>query len=209
MVTVTATSRAMHAAAVAAVTAAGPESLRLVRPASGDGGEVVLPVAVADLGTERARIGRTVTIGLAAVALAAAIAGWWYVTAAADLEAQANEIEERLDGHRRRLAPSASGPGASDRDLLVTLSRETPMSVIALENLSAALPDDTHLTSLQIARGKLRLGGVTRDITALTTALEASTAFADPVSAAPTVRAAGGDRFTLDLKVTGAEATGR
>ena len=209
VVTVTATSRTMHAATIAAVTASEPGEVRLVRPATATEAEVVLPVVAADLGAERARIGRTVTIGLAAVAVAAAIGTWWYVAAADDVAARVSEIEERLDAHRRRMAPAATGATTSERDLIAALSRETPMSVIALENLSAALPDDTHLTSLQITRGKLRLGGVTRDIAALTTAIEASAAFTDPVFSAPTVRLARGDRFTLDLRAKGGEGAGR
>ena len=209
MVTVTATSRAMHAEAIAALSAAGPEELRLVRPATAETAEVALPIAVADGGAERERIGRTVMLGLAALLLVAAIGSWWYVTAAADLDAQVSEIEERLDGYRRRTAPSEGGAATSDRDLVAALSRDTPMSVVALENLSAALPDDTHLTALQIARGKLRLSGITRDVAALTTAIEASAAFAEPVFSAPTVRSTRGDRFTLDLRVGGAEVVGR
>jgi len=201
MVTVTATSRSLHAGVVAALAMVAPKELRLVAPTSDGGPETVLPVATADLGAERARIATTVQIGLAAAALVAVIGGWWFWSAGDDIAGQITEVEERLDGYRRRLAP-ASDAAASDRDIIAALSRDTPMTVIALENLSAALPDDTHLTGLQIGRGRLRMTGVTRDIAALTTAVEKSAAFAEPAFSAPTVRLAQGDRFTLDLKTT-------
>lgn len=208
MVTVTATSKAMHGAAIAAITARRPKELRLVRAAADGRSEVVLPVAAADVGAERARIGLTLRFGLAAIVAATVAGAWWYVSAADDIGSRVSEIEERLDAHRRRLMP-AGGAAKSDRDIIAALSRDTPMSVIALENLSTALPDDTHLTALQIGHGRLRMSGVTRDIAALTTTLEATALFTEPVFTAPTVRLARGDKFTLDLRVSGADGGGR
>lgn len=201
-VRVAATSRSMHAPLTSALAAIGPKELRLVRPAEGDEPEIVLPIATADQAAERQRIGRMVRIGLAALALVSVLGLWGWISASDDLGQQSAEIEDRLQGYQRRLAP-AGGAAASDRDLIATLSRETPMAVIALENLSTALPDDAYLTGLQISRGRLRMTGVTRDIAALTTAVEGQTGFGEPVFSAPTVRAAQGDRFTLDLRVTG------
>jgi general secretion pathway protein L len=208
MVTVTATSRAMHAATLTGLLATAPKELHLVRPATRDEAEVVLPIAAAEAGTERARIARTVRVGLAALALAAGLATWGYVSAAADIDTRTSEIEARIEAQRRRAAPVRDA-AASDRDLIAALSRDTPMSVIALDNLSAALPDDTYLSGLQISRGRLRMTGVTRDIAALTSAMEAAAVFGDPVFSAPTVRLARGDRFTLDLHTTGGEASER
>lgn len=208
MVSVAATSRSMHAGLTTALASAGPKEIRLVGPTDDGGAEVVLPIAAADVAAERGRIGLTVRIGLAALAVAAVLGLWGHLSAAADLDRQLAELEERLDGYQRRLAP-ARDAAASDRDLIAALSRETPMTVIALEQLSAALPDDTHLTGLQIGRGRLRMTGVTRDIAVLTTAVEATTGFGEPVLSAPTVRLAQGDRFTLDLKVAGAGGTKR
>lgn len=204
MVTVTATSRSMHAATVAALTALEPEDLRLVRPATDGEPEVELPIATADSGRERSRIARTVGLGLAALAAIAAVGTWWYVAAAAELDAGMWEIEERIAVQRRRAAPNREA-ATSDRDAIAALSRDIPMTVIALENLSAALPDDTHLTALQIGRGRLRMTGVTRDIAALTSAMETAGAFTEPTFSAPTVRLARGDRFTLDLRTAGTD----
>ena len=208
MVTVTATSKTMHAPMIAAISARGPKDGLLGGAAPDGAGGVVLRGATADLGAERARIGLTLRIGLVAVAAATVFGAWWYVAAADDIGTRVAEIEDRLDAHRRRLAPAA-GAARSDRDIIAALSRDTPMSVIALENLSAALPDDTYLATLQIGHGRLRMSGVTRDIAALTTSLEATSLFTEPVFSAPTVRLARGDRFTLDLRVSGAEGGGR
>lgn len=208
MVTVAATSRALHAPLVAALTAVGPKEVRLVRPAEDGGADIVLPMAAAAPGAERARIARTVQLVLAALVVVAGLGLWGWLSAAGDLEARSTEIAERLDDYRRRLAPSGDAT-ASDRDLIAALSRDTPMTVIALENLSALLPDDTHLTALQIGRGKLRMTGVTADISALTTAVEGTAAFGEPVFSAPTVRLAEGDRFTLDLRVGTGEGAKR
>lgn len=202
MVTVDATSRALQAEIVAAMARLAPKELHLVRPATGESPEVALPIAAADRAAKRRRLSNGATIALAALALIAVAVGWWIVSEASALDAQVAETEERIDAYRRRLAPTAAA--ATDRDIVAALSRDTPMSVIALENLSAVLPDDTHLTSLQIGRGKLRMVGITRDITALTRAVETAPAFTEPSFSAPTVRLAQGDRFTLDLTVAGA-----
>jgi general secretion pathway protein L len=207
MVTVDATSRALHAASVAAFAAAEPKELRLVRPAGNGDAEVVLPIAAANA-DERKRIGVTVRLALAALALAAVAGSWAYFSAADEIEARLVEVVGRIGDFERRLGP-VTGAGASDRDLIATLSRETPMAVIALDNLSGALPDDTHLTALRIARGKLRMSGVTRDIATLTTTIEASESFSDPVFPAPTTRGADGDRFTLVLDVADGGRTKR
>ncbi len=202
MVTVDATSRALQAEIVVAMARLAPKELHLVRPATEASPEVALPIAAADHAAKRRRLSTGVTIGLAALALIAVATGWWIVSATAAIDAQVAETEERIDAYRRRLAPTA-GAAASDRDIVAALSRDTPMAVIALENLSAVLPDDTHLTSLQIGRGRLRMIGITRDITALTRAVEAAPAFSEPSFSAPTVRLSQGDRFTLDLTVAG------
>ena len=200
-VLVAATSRSMQARLCGALDAVGPKELRLIRPATRGDAEIELPVAAADLAAERTRIGRTLRFGLAGLALASVIGLWGWSATIGDLDAETAELEERLEGYQRRHAP-ARDAAASDRERIAALSRETPMAVIALDTLSAALPDDAHLSQLQIGRGRLRMTGVTRDIAALTTAMEGAGGFAEPVFSAPTVRLAQGDRFTLDLRVS-------
>lgn len=208
VVAVEATSRSLHAGILTACARAAPKELRLVRPGSGGEADLVLPIAAADAEAERRRIGITMRLALAAVALVGVLGLWAFLAASDENDARLAEIGERIDEFQRRLAPVAEA-GASDRDLIAALSRETPMAVIALDNLSEAMPDDTHLTALQIARGKLRMSGITRDIAALTTAVEATRNFVEPVFSAPTVRLKQGDRFTLDLKVAGSKEAER
>lgn len=208
MVTVEATARSLNADLVEAIAATRPKELRLVRPADGERREVVLRLGGGDPAAERGRIARVIQGALAAIAAVAIFGGWWLASAAAETEAQATEIAARIDDYQRRLSP-ATGPVATDRDAIAKLSRDTPMAVISLENLSAALPDDTHLTGLQIARERLRMTGITRDIGSLTTAVEATALFAEPVFSAPTVRLKQGDRFTLDFVVAGTRRTRR
>lgn len=204
MVTVDATSRAMHAALLEALTAIGPKELRLVRQGADGRADVVLPIAAIDRGAKRRRIGSFLQIGLAVIAVAAALGTWQLMAASDDLAEQIAEVEDHIADYAKRLEP-VTASGRSDRDVIAVLSRDTPMAVLALEHLSDVLPDEAHLTELQIGRGRLHLVGVTRDIAALTTEIEAAAVFADPVFSAPTVRLREGDRFTLDLRIAGGE----
>ena len=79
----------------------------------------------------------------------------------------------------------------------------TPVAVLAVEALSGTLPDDTYLTELRVAEGRIRLTGVSRSVARLVPLLEASPAFAEPTFFAPTTRLPNnqGDRFHLDARV--------
>ena len=69
---------------------------------------------------------------------------------------------------------------AADRPLAIVMSKpflkrrlNTPVAVLAVEALSGTLPDDTYLTELRIAEGRIRLTGVSRSVARLVPLLEA------------------------------------
>jgi general secretion pathway protein L len=203
MVRIDATSRAAVAPLLAALRAAGVARLRAVRLEEGRVA-AVFPLAGED-DVRRRSIGRRVLFGLAAFVVLAGLATWRAADAVDVETARLDELEARIADYRRRLAPVGGG----ETQALTALARRSPMAVLTLEALSAALPDDTHLTELTIHRDRSSLAGLTRDVAELSRKLEASTVFAPPVFTADSVVEAGGVRFAMDLMVAPRPGAGR
>jgi general secretion pathway protein L len=81
--------------------------------------------------------------------------------------------------------------------------RTTPSSVIALEALSALLPDDTYVTELRIDGEKLQIVGMTSDAPSLIRLIEQSPHFARATFFAPTTRTPGTtkEQFHIDAQI--------
>jgi general secretion pathway protein L len=79
--------------------------------------------------------------------------------------------------------------------------------VLALDALSAALPDDTWLSELRLAEGRLRMTGISHNVAGLVPMIEGSPGFTDATFFAPTTRLPGsqGDRFHLEARLVPAE----
>jgi general secretion pathway protein L len=86
---------------------------------------------------------------------------------------------------------------------LSALKRATPAGVLVLESLSRTLPDDTYLTELRIADGKVQIAGLTRDAPALIGLIEQSRQFTRATFFAPTTREAtdSADRFHIEAAI--------
>ena len=99
---------------------------------------------------------------------------------------------------------AASGPtvAAGDRDVEAILKRRpTHRSVLAVEALSGTLPDDTYLTELRIAEGRIRLTGVSRSVARLVPLLEALRH--SPSRPSPPRRAFRTTRATVSISMRG------
>ena len=77
---------------------------------------------------------------------------------------------------------------------LAQKKRGSAATVIVLESLSQALPDDTYLTELHVADGKVEITGVTREAASLIQIIEQTDQFRTPHSSAHHAGPAGGRR---------------
>lgn len=118
-------------------------------------------------------------------------------------DAQQQQIQLRI-AERRAIAMGNQGsPGTSQRELLVRRKQTMPSAVIALEELSALMPDHTYATELRIEGDKLQISGLTSDAPSLIQILEQSSHFASAGFYAPTTRAANepGERFHIETRI--------
>ena len=206
VVTLSATARSLHRRLLDALSDLGPRNVRLIYDQAYAGKDIAISVtgnaaSVARQEKIRWRIGATAAaFGAASLAAIVLLVMAWQNT-----DATLEAVERDVASLRAKLAASGPTVAAGDRDVEAILKRRlnTPVSVLAIEALSGTLPDDTYLTELRIAEGRIRLTGVSRSVARLVPLLEASPAFAEPTFFAPTTRLPNnqGDRFHLDARV--------
>ena len=212
IVTIAATARSLHARTLAALSALNPAELRLLYPnVPQTGGDVAIRVDDNSIAIARLkRIRRGVVMMLSIILLVSA-AGFGVLAYtgnhAAELLATAEQSVSEL---RQRLA--ARGPQrllGRDFEAIVARKRAAPIAVAAIDALADALPDDTFLTELRIAEGRIRMTGVSRNVAELVPAIEGSPLFAEASFFAPTARLPNsqGDRFHLEARLKPAGAT--
>ena len=121
---------------------------------------------------------------------------------ATDALAAAEQSEATL---RKQLGGRGPQETAADRDLRAILDRKKalPATVVALDELSSALPDDTWLSELQIAEGQMRVSGTSQSVADLVPAVQEKSIFADATFFSPTTRLTNGegDRFHLQVRL--------
>ena len=146
----------------------------------------------------RALVATPVAVGLAACA---AFAAWLEVSA--DLENSRLEISRQMAERRAALLSAGAGVFEEATAKLAQKKRETPATVIVLESLSQALPDDTYLTELHVADGKLEITGVTREAASLIKIIEQTDQFRNATFFAPTTRAPAevGEQFHIQAQI--------
>jgi general secretion pathway protein L len=207
LVHVAATARTLHTAIIEAANAAGPRRFRLLYPAAGQrGGDIAIGVDNGRNETAEARKLRTgILAGLAALFVLTIGAFGYLVYAwqgATDALAAAEQTEADL---RKQMGGRGPQETAANRDLRAILERKKaqPPTVLALDELSAALPDDTWLTELQITEGQMRVSGTSQSVADLVPAVQEKPIFADATFFSPTTRLTNGagDRFHLQMRL--------
>jgi len=137
----------------------------------------------------------------AGITAVAAFATWIFV--GADLEASRAQVSRQMA--ERRVALLSGRPGVFEETAakLAQKKRESAATVIVLESLSQALPDDTYLTELRVADGKLEITGVTREAASLIQIIEQTDQFKNATFFAPTTRAPleVGEQFHIEAQI--------
>ena len=154
----------------------------------------------AETGLQRARGLLAAAFVIMVIAAGVSIAG--SQLALDTLEAQQQELSQRIAQHRASFLNTAAGP-SSQQQALERYRRATPATVLALEALAQALPDHTYVTELHIEADKLQIVGVTRDAPGLIELIEQSSHFAHATFFAPTTRsaAAAGEQFHIEARI--------
>jgi general secretion pathway protein L len=207
LVTVIATARSLHAQLLEALKALRPREIRLVCRGQQAGDEMVaIPVDNgAAAAARRTRLRRLVTATVSLLLLAivggASLLSWtWYTT-----DAELAVVAESVAAQRKRLIAERRAAPTTDQDLKSMVQRRwtTPYTVLALNALAKALPDNTWLSEVRVAEGRIRMVGISKDVPGLVPLIEASPVFAGATFYAPTARlpAGQGDRFHLEARL--------
>jgi len=206
VVTVAATARSLHAPLIEALRALDPRELWLTCPAVPQmGGEVAIRVNGERAGLVRMQQARRgVAIALASLVALAALGFAFFTYTGRQASEALVTAEQAVSVLRQRLlARGTQTAGARDLNALVERRRSAPFSVLAVEALAEALPDDTWITELRIAEGRMRVVGVSQSVAQLVPLVEASPRFTEASFFAPTTRLPNGqgDRFNLEVRL--------
>lgn len=206
-VVVAVTPRVALVPLVAALEAAGVASLHASAPpdAADAGGARINVLARRPGDAVRRRRWRAALAAGLALAVAAALLGEFAALfLGGDIADRAATLQGQIVARRAALQ---SGRGSeADRALaaLIARRRATPASVMVIEALSRALPDDAYLTQLHIEGDKVQFGGLAADAPALIGRIEQSPAFRHAAFDAPTTRTASeaGERFHIEAQAS-------
>lgn len=132
-------------------------------------------------------------------AIAASVGSGVYV---GGLSTEAKNLRARVETLRAETAAAAASarplaPGVTGRKLAAL-----PM-VLALDQLSAAVPPDTWLTDLRMEDGWLFVAGMSAEAASLVGVLEATSLLADVRLSAPTANdlLSGRERFSIEARI--------
>jgi general secretion pathway protein L len=140
-------------------------------------------------------------LGASVAAAVVAIGAWSYL--GLSLDGERESLEAAISAKRAALLAQH---GANESDAVAALDQkkraELP-SVLALESLSAALPDGAYLTDIHLELGKLEISGLTDDAPGLIRLLEQSRPFSHAAFSAPTTHSPNeaGERFHIEARV--------
>lgn len=151
----------------------------------------------------RAPARRRLALAMLAVILAIGTA---YATLAYR-QRQADALEAAVDQMKTQALTAsrlraAIAKRVEQRDFLATKRLESPR-VAVLNDVARTLGDDTWLTDLQLAGGKLRIGGYSLTASSLIALLQQRPGFANPHFESPVTRAVtgAGERFDLSVDI--------
>lgn len=203
-VTVAATSRSVHAPVIAALRHAGAKDLRLVFDGPADFYAVPVDAGAGEI-VRRKKVRAGVLATLALILIPAAGGTAYLVQAAQGVQAESDGLQESITARRADLVAAAAGQGplaGQDVAGIIARKQNAPIAVLALESLSAALPDDTYVSELRLGEGEARLSGVSKSVNVLVPVVEDVPIFSGASFFAPTTRLPGGegDQFHLGAR---------
>jgi general secretion pathway protein L len=216
LLTVVATARALITPYLQALAGLGagsivvstiPQGLGVQGLGIQDLGATAAPVQVLEHSAHSALDIRRVRGALAAVLVVMGLAALIAVVAdqfAADaLEAQRQDLSQRISERHSSMRRDGLSGTAPAQTVLERRKRETPSSVMVIEALSQILPDHTYVTELRVEGDKLQVIGVTRDAPSLIRLIEQSPHFTRATFFAPTTRSSGdpGERFHIEARI--------
>jgi general secretion pathway protein L len=204
-VTVAAISRASITPIVDAIEAFKPETIVISTEPEASADRIVVLTRQANR-EGRLRRARARLVGALALAgFAAAICMGLWIFVGNSLSTARDEVAREI-ADRRAILAGRQDVGDSAATALARTKRTAAASVIILEELSRALPDDTYLTRMKIHDGKVEIAGVTREAAALIKILEQTEAFQRATFSAPTTQTPGDDneqfQIEADIKPT-------
>jgi general secretion pathway protein L len=210
--TIAATARALVAPYVQAIAGLGAGSVAVLT-APPEAAPDAVPVKVLEHHArgvfEVDHIRRALVAVLVISALAAAGSMAYSVYALDSLDAQQQDLNQKIAARRAALRTGPAATATAQR-ALERRKHTTPSNVIVMEALSQILPDHTYVTELRIEGDKLQIVGVTRDAASLIGLIEQSPHFEHAAFYAPTTRTPGdpGERFHVEAHIKPVFAVG-
>ncbi len=205
-VVVAATARSSVMPFVTALEALKPNSIIVSAASDGANNEKAMTIVYSQQTHRERSMRRTRRFLIAApaaagIAAVAAFATWMFV--GADLEASRLRVSRQMAERRVALLSGRLGVFEERAAKLAQKKRESAATVIVLESLSQALPDDTYLTELRVEDGKLEITGVTREAASLIQIIEQTDQFKNATFFAPTTRAPleVGEQFHIEAQI--------
>jgi general secretion pathway protein L len=152
------------------------------------------------------RVRHALVTALAGVAAIAAVVIVTSTIAIVTLGARQDDLARRITERRtalRAVREASANLANSPLRSLERRKRESPLSVLVLEELSRILPDHTYVTELQIEGDVLRLVGITADAPQLIRLIEQSSHFAHATFFAPTTRGPSdsGEHYHIEARI--------
>ena len=199
-VTVAAAPRAQIAPLTQALAELGVRSVVVTTTApDGTAIKVLDQSGAAEYGGIRRKLAAALLTMVALAVLAAAAD----IVVGNDLHRRQNEVSQRIAERRGVIL---AGNEAVANSALAQLERRksaSAASVIVLEALSNALPDNTYVTDLRVEGDKVQLVGFTQDAPSLIRLIERSPHFSRATFFAPTTRGPSdpGDRFHIEAQI--------
>ena len=202
-VVVAATARSAVMPFVTALEAFKPNAIVVSAAPNGDERRTIVFSQETNRELSMRRLRRYLVAAPAAAGLAAVAAFAAWIQVSADFEDLQLQISQRMAERRAALSSGGTGVFEEATAKLARKKLESPAAVIVLELLSQALPDDTYLTELHVADGKLEIAGVTREAASLIRIIEQTEQFKNATFFAPTTRAplGTGEQFHIEAQI--------
>lgn len=207
--TIAATSRPPVSALAAMLAAAGARCVTVATLAPDGQPVTVLSHNGAGAGGATA-LRHALAAGLAAALVCALAASLVAQFVGGDLDARREDLDRRIAAQRRALMAASRGDGGETAGLRALEQRkhDAPPVVLVLDWLTQALPDDTHLSELNVDGMRVQLIGLSGNAPALIRHLEQSRHFTEATFVAPTTRSGDdpAERFQIEARIRAPEA---